>query len=163
MHDDWIHVGVGGLEADAVALFEIEESQGAAEGIEVLLALEPVDRVVVYGEPTPLEVIENPWVQWRCLLPRELDGEHFDEVDRVGRAAIEALGLKDGFTHMEWFLNSKGEAVFGEIACRAPGARSVDVMNYSANVDTFVGWANAATARRLGPHLAAALAEHGRR
>ncbi|TPW10245.1 MAG: hypothetical protein FD129_1964, partial [bacterium] len=27
--------------------------------------------------PTPLDVIENPWIQWAVLLPREIDGPEF--------------------------------------------------------------------------------------
>jgi hypothetical protein len=41
----------------------------------------------------------------------------------LGRNVLTALGMGDGFTHMEWFLTPKGEAVFGEIGCR-PAART---------------------------------------
>jgi hypothetical protein len=44
---------------------------------------------------------------------------------------------------MEWFRKPDGEVVFGEIACRPPGARSVDVMNYASDTDLFAGWAEA--------------------
>ena len=53
------------------------------------------------------------------------------------------LEFRSGFTHMEWFLTDSGEAVFGEIAARPPGARSVDLMNYACDIDTFTGWAEA--------------------
>jgi D-beta-D-heptose 7-phosphate kinase/D-beta-D-heptose 1-phosphate adenosyltransferase len=57
-----------------------------AERAEVLLALEPVDRVVVYGEPTPLEVI-------RALLPDVLvKGADWAADAIVGRAEVEAAG-----------------------------------------------------------------------
>ena len=36
-----------------------------------------------------------------------------------------------------------GEAVFGEIAARPPGACSVDLMNFAGDVDTFRGWGEA--------------------
>ena len=62
----------------------------------------------------------------------------------MGPAVIEALGFRTGFTHMEWFLTPDGEAVFCEIAARPPGARSVDLMNYGSDIDTYVGWAEAA-------------------
>ena len=61
----------------------------------------------------------------------------------MGEDVIKVMGYDTGFTHMEWYLKSNGEAVFGEIAARPPGARTVDLMNYSSDVDLFVGWAEA--------------------
>jgi hypothetical protein len=44
---------------------------------------------------------------------------------------------------MEWFRTAKGEAVFGEIGARPPGARLVHLMNYASDIDLFKGWAEA--------------------
>ncbi len=44
---------------------------------------------------------------------------------------------------MEWFLTPDGEAVFGEIAARSPGAHLVDLINFASDVDTYTGWAEA--------------------
>jgi D-beta-D-heptose 7-phosphate kinase/D-beta-D-heptose 1-phosphate adenosyltransferase len=56
------------------------------ERAEVLLALETVDRVVVYEDPTPLEVI-------RALLPDVLvKGADWAADAIVGRAEVEAAG-----------------------------------------------------------------------
>lgn len=58
----------------------------AAERAELLLALEPVDRVVVYEEDTPLEVV-------RALLPDVLvKGADWAADAIVGRAEVEAAG-----------------------------------------------------------------------
>ena len=67
----------------------------------------------------------------------------------LGLGVLEALGYRDGFTHMEWFLTPSGEAVFGEIGCRPPGARSVDVMNYACDFDGFTAWAEAVCHGRI--------------
>jgi len=57
-----------------------------AERAETLLALEPVDRVVVYDEPTPLEVV-------RALRPDVLvKGADWAEDAIVGREEVEAAG-----------------------------------------------------------------------
>jgi hypothetical protein len=53
------------------------------------------------------------------------------------------LGFDTGFTHMEWYRKADGEVVFGEIAARPPGARTVDLMNYASDIDLFRGWAEA--------------------
>ena len=65
---------------------------------------------------------------------------------------IEALGFQTGFTHMEWFRTAAGEAVFCEVAARPPGAGSVDLMNFSGDVDTFRGWGEAVVCGRLSGH-----------
>jgi len=54
-----------------------------------------------------------------------------------------ALGMGDGFTHMEGFRKSNGEIVFGEIGCRPGGAHLVDQMNYTCDIDLFREWARA--------------------
>ncbi len=56
---------------------------------------------------------------------------------------LDALGFRDGFTHMEWYRKADGEVVFGEIGARPPGGRTVDVMNYATDDDLFAGWAAA--------------------
>nr|MBK7065807.1 hypothetical protein [Deltaproteobacteria bacterium] len=53
--------------------------------------------------PSCLEAIENPWIQWTCMLPRDISGAEYDGARAVSRAAIKALGLDDGMTHMQWF------------------------------------------------------------
>ena len=62
----------------------------------------------------------------------------------LGRKVLSALGMGDGFTHMEWFRKPDGEAVFGEIGCRPPGAHLVDQMNYTSDIDLFREWARVA-------------------
>jgi D-beta-D-heptose 7-phosphate kinase/D-beta-D-heptose 1-phosphate adenosyltransferase len=58
----------------------------AGERAEVLLGLEAVDRVVVYAEPTPIEVV-------RALRPDVLaKGADWAADDIVGRAEVEAAG-----------------------------------------------------------------------
>lgn len=93
--------------------------------------------------PTPLTVIENPWIQWCCVLPRDVSGSEYAEVRRVGVATIEALGLRDGFTHMEWFRRADGSIVIGEIAQRPPGANITRMIGLAYDVDPYRAWAKA--------------------
>jgi hypothetical protein len=67
----------------------------------------------------------------------------------LGRRVLGALGMGDGMTHMEWFRKRDGEVVFGEVACRPGGARVVDMMNYTSDIDLFREWARVATHRRF--------------
>jgi D-beta-D-heptose 7-phosphate kinase/D-beta-D-heptose 1-phosphate adenosyltransferase len=58
----------------------------ASERAEILLALEPVDRVIVYEDPTPLRLIQ-------VLLPDVLvKGADWEADAIVGRAEVEAAG-----------------------------------------------------------------------
>ncbi len=92
--------------------------------------------------PGPLEVTENPWIQWAVVLPKTI-GPEFNDARKIGRATIAALGLKTGFTHMEWFRREDGSIAIGEIAARPPGANFVKMMSYAHDADMFRAWARA--------------------
>jgi hypothetical protein len=102
--------------------------------------------------PTPLEVMENPWMQWCVLHPRHIQGEGWDDAADLGRRVIQALGLRDGFTHMEWFRRQDGSMAIGEIAARPPGAMIVAGNNWVHDADLHCAWARAVVDRAFdGP------------
>lgn len=93
--------------------------------------------------PSCLEVLENPWIQWTCLLPRELDRPVYEKARKMGYAAVEALGLDDGMTHMEWFERADGTLAIGEIAQRPPGANISLMTGLVHGIDPYRAWARA--------------------
>jgi hypothetical protein len=93
--------------------------------------------------PSCLEALENDWVQWCCMLPREITGPEYDGARTMGHAAVKALGLDDGMTHMEWFQRKDGSLVIGEIAQRPPGANITRMMGLACDVDPYRAWARA--------------------
>jgi biotin carboxylase len=93
--------------------------------------------------PTPLEVMETPWIQWVCILPREIDGPDFADARELGVRAVTALGLETGFTHMEWFRRDDGSLAIGEIAARPPGANIVRMNSFAHDTDMYRAWARA--------------------
>ncbi len=93
--------------------------------------------------PTPLEAIENPWIKWAVLHPREISGPEFDDAKEMGIKAVKALGLTTGFTHMEWFRRPDGSLAIGEVAARPPGAQIVPGNNYVHDADFYRAWARA--------------------
>jgi hypothetical protein len=93
--------------------------------------------------PGPLEVMETPWIQWVCVLPREIDGPELQRARALGRQTIAALGLHTGFTHMEWFRRSDGSLAIGEIAARPPGANIVRMTGLAHDTDMYRAWARA--------------------
>ena len=99
--------------------------------------------------PHPLIARTLEWVSPQIVMLRDVDAEEYAGGREMGRAVLRALNFQTGFTHMEWFRKPSGEVVFGEIACRPPGARSVDVMNYASDTDLFAGWAEAVVGGRF--------------
>ena len=93
--------------------------------------------------PSCLEVLESPWMQWTCLLPRELDEPLYENARKMGFACIEALGLDDGMTHMEWFERPDGSLAIGEIAQRPPGANISLMTGLAHGIDPYRAWARA--------------------
>ena len=98
---------------------------------------------VSWYRPRPLIARTVEWISPQIVMLRDVDAEELKDGCAMGRDVLGALNFRTGFTHMEWYKKSDGEIVFGEVACRPPGARSVDVMNYASDIDLFVGWAEA--------------------
>jgi len=108
---------------------------------------------VSWYRPCPLVGRSLEWVSPQTVALRDPDRPGLSAGTSMGRAVLRALEFAEGFTHMEWFLKPDGEAVFGEIAARPPGALSVDLMNFACDIDTYVGWAEAVCHGRLGQEV----------
>ncbi len=91
--------------------------------------------------PTPLEVMENPWIQWCVVLPRHVDGDEYDDIRQAGRQALDALGMVTGLTHMEWFRRPDGSLAISEVAARPPGAQFTSLLSFAHDVDFYAAWA----------------------
>src|SRR5215813_8561714 len=91
--------------------------------------------------PTPLEVLRNPWIQWVVLLPREIGGPEYAGIRDIAPMALRALGLRTGFTHMEWFRRPDGSVAVSEVAARPPGAQITSMLCYAHDFDFYGGWA----------------------
>ena len=91
--------------------------------------------------PTPLEVMENPWIQWCVVLPRDVDGDEYDDIRQAGRQALDALGMVTGLTHMEWFRRPDGSLAISEVAARPPGAQFTSLLSFAHDVDFYAAWA----------------------
>jgi len=99
--------------------------------------------------PSPLTVMENPWIQWCVLLPRELDA--YQDVRRVGAGALGALGLESGMTHMEWFRRPDGSVAVSEVAARPPGAQFTTLLSFAHDADFYAAWPRLMIENRFDP------------
>ncbi len=93
--------------------------------------------------PTPLTVINNPWIQWSVVLPREVDAAQYDDIRKAARRALDVLGMQTGISHMEWFRRTDGTIAISEVAARPPGAQITQLMSYANDFDVVQEWARA--------------------
>jgi biotin carboxylase len=91
--------------------------------------------------PGPLDVVRNPWIQYRVVLPREIDSPRYDLIRKVGTQALTALGIQNGLSHMEWFERADGTVAVNEVAARPPGVQIMPMINRANDIDFFKGWA----------------------
>ena len=101
--------------------------------------------------PTPLEVMETPWIQWTVLLPRSIDGPEFEAISTAGPAALTALGMVTGMTHMEWFRRDDGSIAISEVAARPPGAQFTSLISYAHDHDFYRAWAEVSVFEHFEP------------
>lgn len=99
-------------------------------------------------EPNVLVARRNEWISPIIQALRFPTAAEASGV-QLGRGVIRALGMGTGITHMEWFRDAHGAAIFGEVACRPPGANMVDLMNYADDRDLYLDWGHAVVAGRI--------------
>ncbi len=107
----------------------------------VSIAGRPAFANVAHYLPRPLIARTDEGISPVIITVRDLARPELAAGLALGEQVLGALGMGDGFTHMEWFRKSDGDVVFGEIGCRPGGAHLVDQMNYTCDIDLFREWA----------------------
>jgi len=95
---------------------------------------------LTHYSPTPLTVVENPWIQWGIVLPREIDAPMYDDIREIGARALNALGMDTGMSHCEWFRRPDGRVAISEIAARPPGAQITTMMSRANDIAFVTAW-----------------------
>jgi biotin carboxylase len=101
--------------------------------------------------PPPLHVVDNPWIQWCVMIPREIDDRRYDDIRKVAFRALEALGMQTGLSHMEWFRRPDGSVLVSEVGARPPGAQITSLISYAHDVDFYAAWAKLVVFDRFDP------------
>jgi len=117
----------------------------------VSIAGEPVWHSLTKYAPPPLDVVRNAWIQWTVLLPREVDAPMWDDVRQAGFAALKALGMGTGISHMEWFRRRDGTLAISEIASRPPGAQIMTLNSFAHDIDMYRAWARLVVYEKFDP------------
>lgn len=108
--------------------------------------------------PSPLEVLETPWIQYAVLLPRETDDPTWTNFHPTNTAALAALfgdaaptAAGTALTHMEWFLREDGTSLVNEVGARPPGVHIMPMMSITHDTDMFADWARLMTFDEFTP------------
>jgi hypothetical protein len=117
----------------------------------VLINGELVWHSICRYDPTPLTVVENPWIQWSVVLPRHIDGEEFATIRTLGAQAVRSLGMTTGLSHMEWFQRPDGSVAISEVGARPPGAQIASLMSWAHDTDIYASWAQLVIHGRFDP------------
>ncbi|HNC97744.1 MAG TPA: ATP-grasp domain-containing protein [Myxococcota bacterium] len=102
--------------------------------------------------PRPLVARTNEWISPIIVAMKDVFEPRYTQGIELGYGVLKALGMGTGFTHMEWYKKSNGEVVFGEIGCRVGGARLIDQMNFSCDIDLYREWARAVCWHSFEPY-----------
>ncbi len=133
-----------------IAPVQIEEFVGAREHTceTVTIRGVPVWRSGTRYFPSPLEVLETPWVQYAVLLPRETDDPTWTQFHPINANALTALfgaqantAAGTALTHMEWFLRDDGSCLVNEVGVRPPGVQIMPMMGLTHDTEMIADWA----------------------
>jgi hypothetical protein len=91
--------------------------------------------------PTPLEAMQTPWIQWCVMIPREIDDSRYDDIRVVAYQALDALGMRTGMSHLEWFRRRDGSVAVSEVGARPPGGQLTRMMSRANEFDCEGAWA----------------------
>lgn len=101
--------------------------------------------------PSPLEVLENPWIQWCIVLPRETEHPFFDDIRDLADQSLKVLGMQTGLSHLEWFRETDGRIAISEVAARPPGGQLASLHGFAHDMDIFSAWAELMVFERFDP------------
>ncbi|HEV8485757.1 MAG TPA: hypothetical protein VGV87_19595 [Blastocatellia bacterium] len=109
----------------------------------ITIANEPRFHSLCYYRPSILEALEDPRIQWSCVMPRDISADIYREFIEKGLAAVRALSVGNAMTHMEGFLVEEGIR-FTDATLRPAGARIAPMLAYAYDIDPYVAWARVA-------------------
>lgn len=144
-------VRISGAEELETALAQFRPSESTpVQAEEFITGIErTLEAVLIDGEPvwwsgtryapSPLQTLENAWMQYTVTLPAEETAPWTDFVATSVRA-LQALGLKTGLSHMEWFETADGRFVIGEVGARPPGVNIMPLMSHVFGHDMIAAW-----------------------
>lgn len=96
--------------------------------------------------PGCLEAAQHRWISPQIAVTNRIAQSGYDEVRALSTKVIDALGIRNAATHMEWFFGKKG-LKFGEIGARPAGEKIWDMYGVANEFDVYCEWALAILGR----------------
>lgn len=110
----------------------------------ITIGSEPRFHSICCYSPSILEAVEDPRIQWRCVMPREIDDDRYGDFIEQGLRAVRALSVGNAITHMEGFLVEGGKPFFTDATLRPAGARIGPMLAFAYDIDPYLAWARVA-------------------
>ena len=110
----------------------------------ITIANEPRFHSICCYRPSILEALDDPQVQWSCVMPRDISDGRFREFIDQGLKAVRALSVGNAMTHMEGFLLEEGGLAFTDVTLRPAGARIGPMLEFAYDIDPHFAWARVA-------------------
>ncbi len=106
----------------------------------VMINGQPIWHSISKYMPSPMTVMENDWIQWCVMLPRDVSGPEFDPIRKAAFAGLKALGMTTGLSHMEWFKLQNNRIAISEVGARPPGAQFTTLLSYAYDFNLYRAW-----------------------
>jgi hypothetical protein len=107
----------------------------------ITIANEPRFYSICCYQPSILEAVEDPSIQWRCVMPRDISDARYEQFIIHGLQAVRALSVGNAMTHMEGFLSEDGRPRFIDATLRPAGARIAPMLAFAYDIDPYLVWA----------------------
>ncbi len=96
--------------------------------------------------PGCLEAAQHRWISPQIAVTNRIEQGGYEELRALNRRVIDALGIRNAATHMEWFFGPKG-LKFSEIGARPAGEKIWDMYGVANEFDVYREWALAILGR----------------
>ena len=90
--------------------------------------------------PGCLEAAQHRWISPQIAVTNRVEQGGYEELRAMNRRVLQALGIRNAATHMEWFFGPKGMK-FSEIAARPAGEKIWDMYGVANEFDVYREWA----------------------
>ena len=96
--------------------------------------------------PGCLEAAQHRWISPQIAVTNRIGQDGYQELRALNRRVVDALGIRNAATHMEWFFGPKG-LKFSEIGARPAGEKIWDMYGVGNDFDVYREWALAILGR----------------
>ncbi len=96
--------------------------------------------------PGCLEAAQQRWISPQIAVTNRIESSGYAELRALNRRVVDALGIRNAATHMEWFFGPKG-LKFSEIGARPAGEKIWDMYGVANEFDVYREWALAILGR----------------